>query len=134
MLPAAQVTAQQQLYPTAMVLLFLRFPSPHLSREQHRPLWPAACRGQTLSPFLALLLGCLWCHPQWDSLQLAQQHHMAQPVAAGLPQGPEGCEVTMEDLQLLHSTSPMGQDTYIQKLYIYACMDTHRDLQFWCCL
>lgn len=59
MLPAAQVTAQQQLHPTAMVLLLLRYPSPHLSREQHRSLRPAACQGQTLSLFLVLLLGCL---------------------------------------------------------------------------
>lgn len=56
MLLAAKVTAQQQLHPTAMVLLLLRYPS-HPSREQPRPLWPAAC--QTLSPFLALLLGCV---------------------------------------------------------------------------
>lgn len=54
MLPAAQVTVQQQqLHPTTMVLLVLRYPS----REQPWPLQPAACAGQTQSPFSALLLG-----------------------------------------------------------------------------
>lgn len=73
------------------------------------------------------------CHPQWDSLQLLQQHHRAQPAAAAaaaLPRGPEGCEVTMEDLQLLHSMQE--QISYgLGHVHSITCtrMDTHRDLK-----
>lgn len=60
MLPAAQVTAQQHLHPATMVLLLLRYPSPHPIRELHSPFQPAACWNLASSSFLALLPGCLY--------------------------------------------------------------------------
>lgn len=85
MLPAAQVRAQQQSHPTAMGLLLLRSPlASSLSWADLSPLFGLAARISLLSAEQQPP-----CHPQWDSLQLSQQHHGAQTAAAAaLPQGP----------------------------------------------
>lgn len=139
-LPAAQVTAQQQSHPTAMGLLLLRYPSPHLSREQHRPPLASSLSGADLVPLLGPAAGMSVLpaeqqpprHPQWDSLQLGQQHHrprlqQQQQLSLKDHGGDHGAPPALAQRA---GTALLGARTRAFKdLCMYACMDTHGDLQ-----